>query len=54
MELKKAKQIINKDRDDKFTDEEVIEIMKFIEVFADISVINFLKSINESNNHKKK
>ena len=53
MEFKKAKQILNKNRDKKLTDVEVIEILKFIKVFADISVINFLKSMNEINKNKK-
>lgn len=43
MEFKKAKQILNKNRDKKLTDEEIIEILKFIEVLVDISVNNFLK-----------
>ena len=46
MELKKAKQILNKDRDKKFTDEEIIEIIKFIDVLANVSVNNLLKSKN--------
>lgn len=53
MELKKAKQILNKDRDKKFTDEEIIEIMKFIKVLAEVSVKNFLKSMkNKKNNYE--
>lgn len=52
MELKKAKQILNKNRDKKLTDEQVIEILKFIELLADISVNNFLKSMNEINKNK--
>lgn len=43
MEFKKAKQILNKNSDKKLTDEEIIEILKFIEVLVDISVNNFLK-----------
>lgn len=43
MEFKKAKQILNKSRDKKLTDEEIIEILKFIEVLVEISVNNFLK-----------
>jgi hypothetical protein len=54
MEFKKVKQILNKSRDKKLTDEQVIEILKFIELLADISVNNFLKSINETNKNKQK
>jgi hypothetical protein len=43
MEFKMAKQILNKSRDKKLTDEEIIEILKFIEVLVEISVNNFLK-----------
>jgi len=46
LDFKKAKQILNKDRDKKFTDEEIIEIIKFIEVLANVSVNNLLKSKN--------
>jgi hypothetical protein len=52
MELKKAKQILNKNRDKKLTDEQVIEILKFVELLADISVNNFLKSMKEINKNK--
>lgn len=52
MELKKAKQILNNNRDKKLTDEQVIEILKFVELLADISVNNFLKSMNEINKNK--
>jgi hypothetical protein len=52
MELNKVKQILNKNREKKLTDEEVIEIMKFVELLADISVNNFLKSMNEINKNK--
>ncbi|WP_396209489.1 hypothetical protein [Flavobacterium sp.] len=52
MELNKVKQILNKNREKKLTDEEVIEIMKFVELLADISVNSFLKSMNEINKNK--
>lgn len=42
MEFKKAKKILNKSRDKKLTDEEIIEILKFIEVLVEMSVNNFL------------
>jgi hypothetical protein len=48
MEFKKAKQILNKNRDKELTDEQVIEILKFIELLANMSVNNFLNSINKN------
>ena len=47
MEFKKAKQILNKNRDKKLTDEEIIEIMKIIQVFAKLTVKNLLESKNK-------
>lgn len=47
MEFKKAKQILNKDREKKLTDEQIIEILKFVGLLAEISVNNFLKSRNK-------
>lgn len=49
MEFKKAKQILNKNREKKLTDEQIIEILKLIEVLADASVHTFLKSKNKIN-----
>jgi hypothetical protein len=49
MEFKKAKQILNKDRDKELTDEQVIETLKFIELLANMSVNNFLRSMNKIN-----
>ncbi len=51
MEFKKAKQILNKSRDKKLTDEEIIEILKFIEVLVEISVNNFLKLKDKINDN---
>lgn len=51
MEFKMAKQILNKSRDKKLTDEEIIEILKFIEVLVEISVNNFLKIKDKINNN---
>jgi hypothetical protein len=51
MEFKMAKQILNKNRDKELTDEEIIEILKFIEVLAEISVNNFLKIKDKINNN---
>lgn len=50
MEFKKAKQILNKNRDKKLTDEEIIEIMKIMEVF----VMLIVKDLLESRKNKKK
>ncbi len=47
MEFKKAKQILNKSRDKKLTDEEVVEIMKIMEVFVKLEVNYLLKSRNK-------
>ena len=44
MEFKKAKQILNKNRDKKLTDEEIIEIMKIMEVFVKLIVKDLLES----------
>jgi hypothetical protein len=45
MEFEKAKQILNTESEKKFTDQEIIEIMQILEVFADVWVNNLLKSI---------
>ena len=47
MEFKRAKQILNKNRDKKLTDEEVLEIMKIMEVFVKLEVNYLLKSRNK-------
>jgi hypothetical protein len=47
MEFKRAKQILNKNRDKKLTDEEVVEIMKIMEVFVKLEVNYLLKSRNK-------
>lgn len=44
MEFVKAKQILNTESEKKFTDQEIIEIMQMLEVFADVWVNNLLKS----------
>ena len=44
MEFKRAKQLLNKNRDVKLTDEEIIEIMKIMEVFVKLAVNDLLKS----------
>jgi hypothetical protein len=49
MEFKKAKQILNINREKKLTDKQVIEILKFIELLAEMSVKDFLKAMNGTN-----
>ena len=44
MEFEKAKQILNTESEKKYTDQEIIEIMKMLEVFADAWANNLLKS----------
>lgn len=44
MEFKRAKQLLNKNRAVKLTDEEIIEIMKIMEVFVKLAVNDLLKS----------
>ena len=44
MEFEKAKQILNTESEKKYTDQEIIEIMQMLEVFADVWVNNLLKS----------
>jgi hypothetical protein len=44
MEFEKAKQILNTESEKKYTDQEIIEIMQMLEVFASVWVNNLLKS----------
>lgn len=51
MEFEKAKKILNTESDKKYTDQEIIEILQMLEVFADVWVKNLLNSIkNEKRN----
>jgi hypothetical protein len=45
MEFEKVKQILNTESENKYSDQEIIEIMQMLEVFADVWVNNLLKSI---------
>ena len=45
MEFEKVKQILNTESEKKYSDQEIIEIMQMLEVFADVWVNNLLKSI---------
>jgi hypothetical protein len=49
MEFKKAKQILNKNRDKKLTDEEIVEIMKIMGVFVKLIVKDLLESRKNKN-----
>ena len=42
MEFEKARQILNKDKENKYTDEEVIEILKLLNVFTEVIIHNLL------------
>jgi hypothetical protein len=44
MEFEKVKQILNTESKNNYTDQEIIEIMQILEVFADVWVNNLLKS----------
>jgi len=51
MEFEKVKQIISRESNKKYTDQEIIEIMQMLEVFADVWINNLLKSTkNEKRN----
>jgi hypothetical protein len=43
MEFEKAKQILNKYKKYKYTDEEVTEILKLLNVFVEVTIKNLLK-----------
>lgn len=51
MEFEKAKQILNTESENKFTNEEVSEILKLLTVFTEVTVNNLLnKKANEKCN----
>ena len=45
MEFEKAKQILNREKSNKYTDNEIKEIIQILGVFADIWISNELKTI---------
>ena len=45
MEFEKAKQILNREKTNKYTDKEIKEIIQILGVFADIWISNELKTI---------
>jgi hypothetical protein len=42
MEFEKAKQILNKESEKKYTDQEISEILKLLKVFTDVMINNLL------------
>lgn len=47
MELEKAKQILNAQNAKQFTDEEIIQLVEFLTILADVSINNLLKKNND-------
>jgi hypothetical protein len=45
MEFEKAKQILNREKTNKYTDKEIKEIIQILAVFADVWISNELKTI---------
>ncbi len=51
MEFEKAKQILNKESEKKYTDHEVSEILKLLSVFTEVMINNLLnKKVDEKCN----
>ena len=44
MELEKAKQILKEAKAKQYTDDEIMEILKFLTILAKVSIDNLLKS----------
>lgn len=47
--FRKAKTILNADREEKLTDEQVKQVLELLELFARISVEQFKTKMNEEN-----
>ena len=45
MEFEKAKQILNREKTNKYTDKEIREIIQILGIFADVWITNELKTI---------
>ena len=43
MEFERAKEILNQDRENKYTDEEISEILNFLTILAEVAVKNILR-----------
>lgn len=44
MELEKAKQILNAQNSKQYTDEEIIQMVEFLTILANVSINNLLKN----------
>lgn len=51
MELEKAKQILNTQKEEKYSDDEVKETLKLLSVLADVLVNNWLKEKRNEKSH---
>lgn len=47
MEFERAKEILNQDRENKYTDEEISEILNFLTILAEVAVKNILRESRE-------
>lgn len=47
MEFEKAKQLLNCEKEEKYTDDEIKQILEFLNVLAKVSIDNLLKKIND-------
>jgi predicted RNA binding protein YcfA (HicA-like mRNA interferase family) len=47
MQFEKAKQILNQNKEKKYTDEEIVQIIQLLEVFKDVWITNLLKLTEE-------
>jgi len=47
MEFEKAKQILNCEKEENYTDDEIKQILEFLSVLAKVSIDNLLKRKND-------
>ena len=45
MELKKAKEILNTHNENNYSDEEIIQVLKFLNIIASVSINNLFKKM---------
>lgn len=43
MQFEKAKHILNQNKEKKYTDEEIVQLIQLLEVFKDVWIANLLK-----------
>lgn len=43
MQFEKSKHILNQNKEKKYTDEEIVQIIQLLEVFKDVWIANLLK-----------